>query len=378
MLTFLIACAEPEAKDDTAVPTSTSTSTTPTPTDPYADPVWDDEHVLITSSMNRVDALAQDGSLVASWLLDELVDDSVCEEEECRAEGVTADGTGLIINYARQDRQTAGGLLRLDPGGADLVPSWEAQGWAYPHEVARQGEELVVVDAFLDAVLWVPDDAGALPDAAGATLDAEAFKAFNGHLPNGMSILEEEGTTWLMVSFRGAPDGRDQDEAGRIAMWDITDPADPELAWFYPEEGSLRGPHDPTFHRRDDRWLLVYAHSGGGPDDTGTIGIAEFTDLRTVPTYVADLQAPDEELGYPRGAVLTGDDSLIITDTPSLSGGEGAVFLASWPTDLVASGKGGVWSEEGDDQEFVPLEDLTELVGGFEQTYRSFLWVPTW
>jgi hypothetical protein len=330
--------------------------------------------------MNRVDGFEADGTRAWSWVVDDYVADDACGTGECRAEGVTADGEGLVVNWARQDREMTGGLLRLDPSGVALTASWVTNTWVYPHEVVREPgtDTFIVADAMLDAVLWVPDDAMGTPDSAIARLDGEEV---DGHTPNGLFLLEDGGTTWLLVSFRGNDPTSPGSEVGRIVMYDITDHDHPSVVWAYPAEGNLAAPHDPSLHVRDGRWLLLYAQSHGDASEAGTVGVAELATLSDPPTYLADLRPAEGEWGYPRGARLLEDDALYVCDTPGLTQGTtdaGAVWRTHLPSDLEAAGASGAYREDGTDQVFVDLDDVTLFADGFDQTYRSLLWRPTW
>jgi hypothetical protein len=66
---------------------------------------------------------------------------------------------------------------------------------------------------------------------------------------------------------------------------------------------------------------------------------------------------------------------LYVTD---LAGGsEGAVYVSRLPAGLVPTGRSGARLEDGSEQEMVELDELEVFASGFEQTYRSFLWVPS-
>lgn len=390
LLLALIACtAEPGTKDPSATGEDDSGTTDPTGTTPEGPPVdaaLDADHVLVVSSMNTITALDADGGEVRSWAVDDFVDSSTCSGGQCRAEGVTPDGDGLVVNWALQERTTEGGLLRLDPVEGDLEATWVQEGWSYPHEVRRDpgSSTYIVADAFLDSVSWVPDDGSGDPDHPLTEIGSNDSNQYGAHVPNGLALASEGDVVGLLICYRGNDASNPGAETGRLAMWDIADADAPRLLWVFPASGNLQAPHDPSLHWRDGRWLLLYAQSHGDANTAGTVGVAELADLTTQPTYLADLRPASGSWGYPRGALLTGDDTLFVTDTPGLGGGgggsgePGAVYRMAFPTDLAATGKGGAYSSGGSDQAFEDLADVETFAEGFDQTYRSFVWKPTW
>lgn len=389
MLSFLLACSSPATlPTDSAdgIVDGTDTGGDGSTTDPIVPdaigPEWDADHLLLVSSQDTVEAYAAGGGSSVRWSLADLVDDRKCAGGDCYAEGMLADGEGLVFSWAYQSSASTGGLLRLDPGGDDLTPTWMMPGWEYPHEAVRDpdGAAYIVADAFLDALRWVPDDGSGDASAPLYEIDGNDSEAAGGHTPNGMVVVREDGFTGLLVSYRGNDASSPGSGDGKLVMWDISGDG-AVLAWSFPAEGTLATPHDPSLHWRDGHWLLTYAHTLGDGGNGGTVGLAELPDLRTAPTYLADLRPTSVSWPFPRGVLLAGTDTLYVTDSMGDGPGnraEGGVYRLALPDDLVATGKSGAASSEGTDQTFIDIADITPVVTGLQNAYRSMLWAPTW
>ena len=140
--------------------------------------------------------------------------------------------------------------------------------------------------------------------------------------PNNVQVLARNHEVYLLVTYKGS----DSDEtghmhAGRIMLWEVTDPGRPARAWAYPASGYLAAVHHATIHpTTDDRLLMLYAHSFGASDafegETGSVGMA-WASLDEQPVYLGDgITSTDEELGFVRSAELIDEDStLLVTDS---------------------------------------------------------------
>lgn len=377
VLSLLLACHGGADDGDPTVPYVTDTAAVNPPDTPPEDPVFDADHVLLVSAIGAIHVLGADGDELDQWDLATYVTDPACGGQ-CRAEGLTPDGDGMVLNWAQQDgMETVGGLVRMDPVDGALGVTWAMGGWVYPHEVVRDpsGPNFLVADAMLDGVFWVPDDGSGRADAPVARIDEDTEGVDDAHTPNGLALYRDGDRSFLVVSYRGNDAGTPASEVGRLLCFDVTDRADPRFLWKFPAEGNLQAPHNPSFHWRDGRWVLLYAHSHGDRGQAGSIGVAQTVDLARAPTYIADLRPDSGEWGFPRGVALTGDDQLIITDT-STDRGLGAVYLADFPTELRPGGESGAFHVDGVDQHFETVETTTFAIG-FEQAYRAFLWAPT-
>ena len=349
------------------------------PDTPSADLMFDADHELLVAALPVFVSVQDDGDVAWSASTADFVADTRCDDGRCRVEGVTPDGDGLLVNWALQNGvQSEGGVVRMDLADGILAPTWEMTGWGYPHEALRDptGPYFVIADATLDAIHWVSDDGTGNPDAPVASIDDTTPGVGSAHTPNGLWIYRDGAEVFLLVSYRGNDAGAPGSEVGRLLCFDVTDRGAPSLLWAFPEEGNLRAPHNPSFHWRDDRWILLFAHSHGVRSESGSIGVAQTVDLRQVPTYIADLVPTNGAWGYPRGAELTGDDTLIITDTGT-GGVFGAVYVAAFPTELLPEGGSGAYTNDGAEQRWVTVDD-TMLVGGLNEAYRSILWAPTY
>ena len=356
----------------------TDTAVVNPPDTETADLLFDADHELLVSSIPAFRSVNAEGTTTLDVAIASLVGEPGCDDGRCRVEGITADGEGLLVNWALQNgTESFGGVVRVDPGAEGPVATWEMTGWGYPHEAVRDpfGPYLIVADATLDRILWMPDDGTGDVETPVAAIDKDTAGVGSAHTPNGLWIHQDGARLFLVVSFRGNDTGNPGNEVGRILCFDVTERSAPTLLWTYPPDGNLQAPHNPSFHWRDDRWVLLYAHSHGVRADSGSVGVAQTADLARLPTYIADLVPTQNEWGYPRGAELTADDVLLVTDTGT-NGGMGAVFEVPFPVDLRPTGPTGAFQLDGSRQQFVEVDD-TMFTSGLQEAYRAFLWTPT-
>jgi len=361
-----MACVPPEEGDDTPVP----------PVAAPAEPSFDADHRLLVTELGAVHAYGEDGTREESWDVAEATGDPTCLSGLCRAEGITVDGEALILSWALQNGQsTYGGLVWLDPVDGGWTTGAAVDGWRYPHEVQRDptADRYLVVDAIADGIYWVPADRAAGPEDAVHVLAGDTADTDGAHIPNGMRIFVEGERVYLLVTYRGDDARSPGSETGRLLLWDVADPSRPRRVWSFPETGNLQAPHDPSVHLRDGRWHIVYAHSHGDGGELGSIGVAVTDDLEVQPTYLADFRDPEDRWFFPRGALWTGDNELIVTDTGG-AGPAGAVYRMAFPGLPEPSGRPGAYRADGSTQDFVDLEGIEVFADGFDETYRSVLW----
>jgi hypothetical protein len=325
--------------------------------------------VLVVPSSAGVSLFDHNGDEVALWTWTALIG---CGS--CTGEGASADGDGLLASFAYAPSgpppggppgggELDGGFLRIDAGGLDFALE---SGLSFPHDAVRDPHDsnVIVPEAFGDRVAWYPGDGSSSVAVHAYDVDATA--------PNGIDLIEDGGSTYLVMSNRGDGPGGGGG-GGQVTLLDITDPTDPSVVWEFPEDGNLDTPHGPVLRWVDGVWWLLYAHSYGAPSTGGTIGLARTDDLRTLPTYLADLEV-DGGLDFVRGVELTDDGVIIATDSgPEMSpGSEGRVLLGDLP-DLEPTGASGAVDE---DQVLVDW-DTTVLVDGLSNPFEGWLWAPT-
>ncbi len=347
--------ADTDADTDTDV-TDTGDSTVPSPPR-----IFDAAHVLVIPTNDGIALMANDGTIVHGWSWNAMVGDC----GGCTGEGSSADDVGLLVSWAGMGQNQ--GIARIDETGAvDFVVT----GMQFPHEAIRDpaDQSILVPEAFSNNVNWYAGDGSS--DAPVRTLNG-AHPDWSQNLPNGAERVDYDGRAYLLLSNRGsgAPN------FGRITFWDITDPSAIEFVWSYPRSGTLDTPHGPVFRQFDGQWYLLYAHSYGAPDG-GAVGVAVTSDPTLLPDYVADLvpEAPVGPFDFLRGVELTEDGWLWMTDSgPEFGFGEGRVMSALFPTGLVPDGSVG----NEDDQTFVPLPNVTVVLGGLDNPFEGWLWLPT-
>lgn len=234
---------------------------------------------------------------------------------------------------------------------------------------------LAVADTLNSRVLILPP-----PHEGGSAVDAiigAAHPDWGGwRYPNGVQVIEEDGRTLLLTTFKGSA----ENNRGRIVLWDITDDADIRRLWQYPEQGFLAAVHNAAVHDLPQGPRLLYAHSLGasGDENTGTegsIGLAAWNGADAAPAYLADLLAPG--LGFTREGDPDRDGAtMLLTD----SGCENQQADCTNPpriltTDLPdppAPGLGGGFSADHADQQFVDIGILAvEAEGDLKFPYGA-------
>ena len=231
------------------------------------------------------------------------------------------------------------------------------------------GRFLVLADTLSSRIVWLlPGD----PPQVYAVLDDE-HPAWDGFLySNNVELYEDDGRTYLLTTFKsGDFDEVASRNTGRLVLWDVTDPLDPQHVWNYPEEGFVAAVHHGRVFEVGGERFLVYAHSLGASDSftgfNGSVGIAAFA-FETPPTYLGDglLPAGLEGFGFVREIELAPEgDSLYVVDSgcenPDITecSRAGELFEVAWP-DWEATGQSGAFDEGHNDQTFRTLEVLQE------------------
>ncbi|HJN74528.1 MAG TPA: hypothetical protein QGF58_11395 [Myxococcota bacterium] len=213
------------------------------------------------------------------------------------------------------------------------------------------GRYLVLADTLSSRVVWLlPGD----PPQVYAVLDDE-HPAWDGFLyANNVELFEEDGRTWLLTTFKSGdfPDVASRN-TGRIVLWDVTDPSDPQHAWSYPPEGFIAAVHHGKIMEVGGERFLVYAHSLGASESYegfhGSVGVAEF-DLDG-PIYLGDGILPEglEGFGFVREIELAPEgDRLFVVDSgcenPDITEctRAGQLFEVDWP-DWEPTGQSGAF-----------------------------------
>lgn len=322
---------------------------------------------------------------------------------ECLPFGVDYDYSdgleSLQLTWARRDTDVGSGLpgyvTSFEPGHPPETV-WEIQDLAYEEflpgykdglcvgteawdpschlnmthvtEPSPDGRYLVLADTLSSRVVWLlPGD----PPQVYAVLDSE-HAAWDGFLyANNVELFEEEGRTWLLTTFKS---GDFQDVAsrntGRIALWDVSDPLQPEHAWSYPPEGFIAAVHHGRILEVDGVRYLVYAHSLGASESYegfhGSVGIAEFH--LDGPVYLGDGILPEglEGFGFVREVELAPEgDHLYVVDSgcenPDITEctRAGQLFEVDFP-DWDAPGQSGAFDAGHNEQTFRTLDVIQE------------------
>jgi hypothetical protein len=246
---------------------------------------------------------------------------------------------------------------------------WRLDGFSFPHDVARHPLDgtLAVLETGESQVVWV-EGSGASAEPLHVLTEADGL----GHLPNGFEQLEHEGRVLGVISHRGV--SLSDQESGGIALWDWTDPEIPVRLWTFPAEGGLAVPHSPILRAWGGVWWLVWAHTEGAADGTGSVGLAMLADPLQPPVYVADL-VPTGGLApftFLRGVDLDDAGQLVVTDSGTGFGYDRlGRLLTARTTELQPTGASGV---AGVDQVFVDLADLALLTDGLDNPFEGWWW----
>lgn len=245
------------------------------------------------------------------------------------------------------------------------------------HAALWDGDTLLVADTVNSRALWLSTPAqGSTTSEVLAILGEDHAEWDAWRNMNHIQLLEEEGRSLLLTTFKSSALDLWTIDEGRIVLWDITDRDAPALVWVYPETGWLAAPHHAEVQTTPDgeRWL-VYAHSLGASEDVetgtlGSVGIARWEGL-SPPTYLADgvLEDASHPLGFVRDVSVEPDGTLLITDSGCENRSadcalEGHVLTATPPA-LDEAGLSGALG----DQRFVTL-------GVSESTYDRELVYP--
>ncbi len=342
------------------VPSADTGEPRPGPTDPG-------QGVLVVPDQRGLTLAALDGTVPFQRTWTELVGDC----RACGGEGASADGDGLLVSFTTGGGEGGGlpdGAIARLTAGAEL--DFRVGRFGFPHDVIRDPADgtLMVVETHGSRVTWI-DGTGASADPV-RTLGRET-EGF-GSLPNGADLVVHGGRTFLMLTHRSGvgPPGA---AAGGITLWDISEVGAPSLVWTFPPDGGLDIPHAPIFRVVEDRWWLLWAHTGGAGGGQGTVGLAVTDDPTVRPVYVADLEPRDDVAPFVflRGVELTADGRLLLTDSGSVRGpGAGRVVEAQWPTGLApaeVSGRRG-------DQVFVDLGPARVLLDDLAGPFEGWLW----
>ncbi len=271
-------------------------------------------HLVITTK-EGIEKRTLDGALETRWVWQEIAEGC---DQNCSPEGIQVDGDGLLAAYSAKKGE--GGFLRLKAEGGDLVPDWELQDYAFPHDVITDpsGLGVIVAETADSRILWLDPLDGSVHE----TLD-DSHADWSYTLPNGLELIQVNGSAYLLMSNKGndLSGGSSTAIDGQIVLWDISDPTSPEQVWVYPETGTLGMPHSPVMHKVAGTWVMVYAHSIGvdANDDAGlgSVGVASLPDLVTRPTYLGDGVLPESlgDITHPRGVELSTDGRIYFTET---------------------------------------------------------------
>lgn len=190
------------------------------------------------------------------------------------------------------------------------------------HGALWDGEELLVADTVNSRALWlqVPDGGGTAEILRILGPDHAEWQSWRNL--NHMQLLEEDGRTLLLTTFKSSLQESWTVDLGRIVLWDITDRDAPSLVWAWPESGPLAAPHHAEVQTgpEGERWL-VWAHSLGASEDPdngvyGSLGFARWEGL-SPPTYLGDgvLEDGEDPLGFVRDLRVNEEGELLITDS---------------------------------------------------------------
>ena len=185
---------------------------------------------------------------------------------------------------------------------------------------------------------------------------------------NHLQRIESGDSVWLLMTFKGQKgSGDDAINAGRIMLWDITDPREPGHLWTYPGTGSLAAVHHASMHPTPQGERMIYAHSLGASasasDGTGSVGIAQWNGADP-PVYIGDgLMDESATLGFTRAADYSAlSQALLITDSGCENaevpcGRDAKIMLAELP-DKAPPSLSGAWTEDHSNQRFLTLDPL--------------------
>lgn len=146
------------------------------------------------------------------------------------------------------------------------------------------------------------------------------------YMPNYVFMPDGPDGRYLLVTLV-SQNSTEAWAGGRIMLWDLGGET-PAKLWEYPpddDQGNsryLNSVHGGSmFTDVDGQRYLVYGHSlslgdNWGTGQYGTMGVARVDDIRSEPTYLADLQLPSEyePFSFPRELELLPDGSWLATE----------------------------------------------------------------
>ena len=331
----------------------------------------------------------------------------------CLTFGVTHDGTSgedvMEVAYARY----LDGLTNLPGAVARFVPThpptllWNfdtltfatgplsttctgpsseaACGFRMPHAMvaAADPSERIVADTLNSRVVWArPPTTGSIGEGV-RVMDGTTPDWGEALFPNNVELHVHDGRTYLLVTYKGSVESVSGNiRAGRILLWDVTDPDAPHRVWAYPEVGYLAASHGGVIRTLYGQEVLIYAHAFGASDDLdhgdrGSVGIARMA-WDAPPTYVGDLLmgSSGPTLGFVRAVDVldpgpTGGPSgdsmaeLVVTD----SGCENQDGECGFPVGVIDAavtglpeppGLSGAWSADHSQQQWLELGEATD------------------
>jgi hypothetical protein len=398
LLILLLSCArfQESARDDSCLETSWPSETTP------------GQIMIADTGAGKVVLLSRDdgveeAELCLSTLLPE--DCSAVRDDgaaSCQVFGVTADDDGLLVSFSNTTpAEAVSGVLHYDATSDDL--SWRIDGLRFPMGHALRETcltrgndeplcrlrmphaakwspdgELIIADTLNNRVLLLrPPDSGTGVADVIATLDETSEGWEDARWPNHVQVLSRDHEVFLLVTYKGSDEEQSGHiNAGRIMLWDVTDPGAPTRTWAYPEDGYLAAVHHAVMQedtrRHDGRLLMLYAHSFGSSEDfdgdTGSVGMA-MASLDSPPVYLGDgVTSTDEALGFTRSAELIDQGGLLlVTDSgcerPNEDCSREPRVMELYLSIPEAPGTSGAFSAEHDQQRFVDLPMVGHSMG---------------
>ena len=331
-----------------------------------ADPIEEDDLCQIFSA----DHLLEDGE--STWLISYVMPDTSVNYTPSHLARIRPTHPPELIwqvtglSFAAHHPEQYGGACLGEEAAA--LPSCNLNA---THTVVEDGDRLVVADTNNSRVLWLEKP------AAGTSGPAEVLDIIDANHPqwqdwrsiNNVQVLYEGERTLLLTTFKSARPEEVLTDTGAIVLWDVTDTANPERLWVYPEDdGFVAAVHHGQVQQTasGEQWL-IYSHSLGASKDLnngvfGSVGMARYNGTQP-PEYLADgiLGVIDKSLGFVREVEIPPPyDWLLITDSgcenPQADCSlEGRVVSAALP-ELTPEGQSGAFG----DQRFITLQSLPD------------------
>jgi len=338
----------------------------------------------------------------------------------CQAFGVLYDLTPqrerLLLVYARQQagatEHLPGGVLSL-PLSNPLQPEWQLMemafpkghalqqhcenlneelddglpfDWlnkehkqcfnAFPHDIALMpdGETIVLTDTSQGRVIWARPPVGDAAAEIIALFDQDLSLWNDSRAVNCLQLVQDQGHTLMLLSYKAASDEESGENDGRITMWDVTDPQLPSLLWAWPTDGVVAAVHNPALWETDQGLLMSYAHSLGASDGenewAGSMGLAQYS-YEGIPEYLADIVLAGgndgEDMGFVRDVqIVPGLDKALILDSgcsdPNLASCTLPARMIEVALDIPSPPSlGGGWDPSHDQQSFQPARVIREF-----------------